>query len=727
MSRFHYRLKNRLMILMIFVCFIAQARVVKMASPAGKISAEFTIESDGTIFYAVNNGDDEFISKSILGVKIEGKDCFEHHILLHVDSTTVDATWQPVLGQESKIRNHYREYIFHLCDLKDKDLHYKVIFRLFDDGIGFRYEFPTQDKLTHFTLEDELTQFVLNKDFMAYWLPGDYEAHSYDYRITRVSQINSHFSGNGASNGNNGSDGNTVQTPLLLKSPSGLYVNIHEAALIDYPGMNLQVDPTALKLKVNLISDAVGNKAYLQTPFATPWRTILASKKATDILGSRLVLNLNKEPEKLDYSWIKPMKAIGLWREMRLGQTTWSYSDNRNVALNANYLPSLKPNGRHGANDTNVEKYVDFAVANGFDGVLIEGWNLGWEDWYGHWKERVFDFVTPYPDFNVKTLSEYAHSANIHLIMHHETAGSVTEYERSLDTALAFMRQFGFPMAQTGYVGQIIPRGEHSLGQWMTNHFSRTADKFMGEKLLWSPSGIGRPTGLSRTYPNLLCEEIVAEKPYSKDDYGAGPVFQTILPFIKSVGGPVSYPSGLLQPVRDESGDWDIHTTLAQQLALFVTLYSPFRLAGDLPENYEHFKDAFRFIKEVPMDWSQTIYLDALPGEYLYVARKEKNGNRWYVGAITGETARTASISLKFLDSGKKYKATIYADASGAHFKTNPTAFKLAEILVDNHSKIPLFLAPGGGAAISLSYASAAEVKRLPKLSEAFLKSWKRK
>lgn len=727
MPHFQCSICYKLVMILIFLDVTAQAKVIKMTSPGGNVSSVFQLESDGEVFYSAAAMGDVFIKKSSLGVVIEGRKWFEANILLHVDSTTVDETWEPVLGEEATIRNHYKEYVFHLCDLVDKDLHYKIIFRLFDDGLGFRYEFPEQHKLTYFVLKDELTEFALSQDCMAFWLPGDYEEHSLDYQTTRISKITGLNKSNGFSNNKTAVSDNLIQTPLLLKSPSGLYINIHEAALIDYPAMNLKVDPVGMKLKVNLTADAVGNKAYLQTPCFSPWRTVIACKKAGDILASRLILNLNTKRKNGDYSWIKPIKSIGVWREMRLGRSTWSYSDKVNVALISNYLPSLGPNGKHGANEVNVKKYLDFAAGNGFNGVLVEGWNLGWEDWYGHWKERVFDFVTPYPDFNIKAISEYAQSRNIHLLMHHETAGSVADYERSLDTALTFMRTYGYPFVQTSYTGRIIPRGEQLGGQWMSSHYHRTADKLMRKKLMWNNSSMGRPTGLSRTYPNILCEGVVTDKPYGRQSYGVNPDLHTILPFTKSVGGPIFFPAGILQPVKDESGDTHLHTTLARQLALFITLYSPFQLAGDLPENYELFKDAFRFIKEVAMDWSRTLYLDAQPGEFLYVARKEKHGDRWFVGAITDQTSRSASLPLKFLDAGTKYKATIYADGAGAHFKTNPTAYKITEVLVDSRTKLPIYLAPGGGTAVSLQYASAAEIKKLPKLSGTFLKSWKRK
>lgn len=708
------------------------SRDIPMSSPKGKIQASFNIHSDGTLYYSVSADNDNFIRESALGIKVADRHWFEANFLIRVDSTAHDTSWEPVWGEEAVIRNHYKEYVFHLCDLIDKDIQFDIIFRLFDDGLGFRYGFPEQKKMTYFVIEDELTEFRLNNDFRAFWIPGDYDTNEFQYSTSKISGIsraknptaNSIFGATAFSD-------HATQTPLMLKSPSGLYVNIHEAALVNYPAMNLEVDVNTYQLKAHLVPDAFGNKAYMQTPCFTPWRTIIASKKATEILASKIILNLNDPAPKGDYSWIRPMKYIGIWWEMHVNRSTWNYSDAVNTKIGVTDWKSLKPNGKHGANNENVKKYIDFAATNGFGGVLIEGWNVGWEDWFGNWKEDVFDFVTPYPDFDVEMLSQYARSKNVGLIMHHETSASASNYERYQDTALAFMKKFGYPAAKTGYVGRIIPRGEHHDGQWMVNHYNRTASNFLKNKLMLNAHEPVRPTGLHRTYPNWLACEAGRGMEFNAWSTGNPPEHETILPFTRLMGGPMDYTPGIFQTEMsyyDKSKKERVHTTLAKQLALYVTLYSPFQMAADLPENYLRFPDAFQFIKDVAVDWSKTVYIDAEPGDYVYVARKEKTGNNWYLGCITDENPRATSIPLSFLDPGKTYKATIYADTKDANYISKPMSYKIASVLVNNKSRLPVYLAPGGGTAVSFEYATKEDTKSLKKIdNKNFIQAWEKK
>ncbi len=721
-----------LFFLLIFSCFELVARNIYMHSPNGKVQAIFNINADGTISYSAYLAEDNFIKESRLGIKIKEDNLFDSNILIRADSSSVDESWIPEWGEEDVIRNNYKQYVFRLCDLKNRDIQYNIIFRVFDDGIGFRYDFPKQSQLGYFTIEDELTEFNLSGDYKAFWIPGDYDTNEFQYSTSKIS---------GISRSKNPTAGNiygafefadhATQTPLMLKSTSGLYINIHEAALVNYPAMNLEVDIDKFKLKAHLVPDAFGNKAYMQTPCVTPWRTIVVSNKATEILSSKIILNLNDPAPEADYSWIKPMKYVGIWWEMHLNKSTWNYADDPNIKLAGTNWSLLKPNGKHGANNDNVKKYIDFASANGFGGVLVEGWNVGWEDWFGKWKEEVFDFVTPYPDFDLRMLNDYAKSKGVGLIMHHETSASATNYERHQDKALALMKEYGYPAAKSGYVGRIIPRGEHHDGQWMVNHYNRTASNFMDNKLMLNAHEPVRPTGLHRTYPNWLACEAGRGMEFNAWSSGNPPEHETILPFTRLMGGPMDYTPGIFQTdlsYYDPNKKETIHTTLAKQLALYVTIYSPLQMAADLIENYERFPDAFQFIKDVPVDWSHSVYLDAEPGDFVYVARKEKNGNNWFMGCITDEASRKANISLSFLDPGKTYKATIYADTKNADYISKPMCYKIASALVTSKSKMPLYLAPGGGAAVSFQYASSADMKALKKIdNKTFLKAWEKK
>jgi len=577
-----------------------------------------------------------------------------------------------------------------------------IVFRVFEDGVGFRYNFPKQDSFKYFIVVNELTQFRLAGDHKTFWIPGDYDSNEYPYTTSKISEID-----NKALVENStdiavwvAPDRYAVQTPLMMKTTDGLYINLHEAALINYPAMQLHVDRDSYTLSSNLVPDAVGNKAYVERPFHTPWRTIIISDKATNILSSKMILNLNEPSKIINPEWIKPMKFVGVWWEMQTGKSTWSYSD---FGDSTDVQGHLIPNGHHGANTANVKKYIDFAAKNCIQGVLVEGWNVGWEDWFGNWKENVFDFVTPYPDFDTKQLTQYAKAKGVSIIMHNETSGSATNYERQMDTAFRFMKKFGYTSVKTGYVGRIIPRGEHHDGQWMVNHYERVAQKAAQYQVMLDSHEPMRPTGLQRTYPNWMASEAARGNEYNAFSIGNAPEHETILPFTRLMGGPMDYTPGIfkIQGYSNVPGR-QVHTTLAKQLALYVTLYSPLQMAADLPENYETHKDAFQFIKEVPVDWDDTKIIEAEPGDYITIARKEKGKSNWFIGAITDENSHTTTIDLQFLDANKKYRATIYKDADNANWKTNPMAYTIQQQTVDQHAKLEIKLAPGGGAAISI-------------------------
>jgi hypothetical protein len=614
-----------------------------------------------------------------------------------------DETWQPVWGETKNIRNHYEELVVHLLKPGSPDRLLDIIFRVFADGVGFRYEFPRQPGLRYFIVSDELTQFRLAGDHKTFWIPGDYDSNEYPYTVSRISEIDNKdlVERSTAIAVRVAPDRYAVQTPLMMKTDEGLYINIHEAALVNYSSMQLHVDGSTRTFISSLVPDAVGNKAYLHAPFHTPWRTIIVDDKAAGILASRMILNLN-EPSKIrDISWIKPMKFVGVWWEMQTGKSTWSYSD---YPDSVNSAGGLIPSGRHGANTANVKHYIDFAHASGIGGVLVEGWNTGWEDWFGNWKENVFDFTTPYPDFDIKEITAYAASKGVSMIMHNETSGSATNYERRMDTAFRFMNRFGYHSVKTGYVGRIIPRGEHHDGQWMVDHYVRVAEKAAFYHVMLDAHEPVRPTGLQRTWPNWMACEAARGNEYNAFSDGNAPSHETILPFTRLMGGPMDYTPGIfrLRGYSDVPGR-QVHTTLAKQLALYVTLYSPLQMAADLPENYAAHEDAFQFIKDVPVDWDDTRILEAEPGEYLTIARKEKGGDDWYVGAITNENKRVATIKLDFLDKGKKYEAILYKDGEDADWKSNPEAYAIQKMTVTGGSgQIVVKLAAGGGAAVSI-------------------------
>lgn len=692
-------------IIAFFICLTSSAQTIK--SPGGNLTLHFSINPEGIPTYQLSYGKQFIVNESALGIEVYDQPSFINNFsVVKVDSSIVDESWNPVWGEVKTIRNNYRELTVTLQQINVNNRMLVLRFRLFDDGLGFRYEFPLQDNLNYFTVINELTQFNLAKDHTAFWIPGDYDSNEYYYNRTRLSGID-------ATLGKNVNEiavktligKNYIQTPLMMKSDDGLYINIFEAALINYPAMHIEVDQSKFILTSHLVPDAVGNKAYLQTPCNTPWRTIIVSNKAVDIPASKIILNLN-EPSKIeDVSWIKPMKYIGIWWEMHIGKSTWNYADVNNVNLSSTDWNTLKPNEKHGATTKNTKRYIDFAAKHGFDGVLVEGWNVGWEDWFGKWKENVFDFITPYPDFNIAGLSKYASDKNVKLIMHHETSASVTNYERRMDEAYALMKKFGYPAVKTGYVGRIIPRGEFHDGQWMVNHYVRVAERLAENKLMLNAHEPVRPTGLSRTYPNWLACEAARGNEFNAWSVGNPPEHETILPFTRLMGGPMDYTPGIFQikmNYYDPNKKEQVHTTLAKQLALYLTMYSPLQMAADLPDNYEKYFDAFQFIKDVAVDWDDSKYLEAEPGDYITVARKAKGKNDWFVGAITDENSRTANINLSFLDNDKKYTATIYADADNAHWEKNPIAYKIYTKQVSAKDILKIKLAEGGGCAVSI-------------------------
>lgn len=667
----------------------------------GNIQLNFWLDDAGRPTYSVTFGEKPVVLESHLGMVLkEDSSLFRDFELTGRESRTADETWQPVWGEKKSIRNHYKELTVHLHQKSAPGAWLDLVFRVFEDGVGFRYRFPKQHALNYFIVTEERTEFNMAGDNKTFWIPGDYDSNEYPYSITKLSEVDNRQMVEQSTDiaVREAPDRYAVQTPLMMKTADGLFVNIHEAALRNYPAMQLHVNKQLLSS--SLVPDALGNKAYLHAPFNTPWRTIIVCDKAAAILDSKLILNLNDPSLAKDPSWIKPTKFVGVWWEMQIGKSGWNYSD---FADSTNKQGQLIPNGKHGANNANVKRYIDFAAKNGIGAVLVEGWNTGWEDWFGKWKENVFDFVTPYPDFNVKELQRYAKSKGVELIMHNETSGSATNYERQLDTAFRFMRNNGYHSVKTGYVGRIIPRGEHHDGQWMVNHYERVAKKALDYQVMVDMHEPMRPTGMHRTYPNWLANEAARGNEFNAFSVGNPPAHETILPFTRLMGGPMDYTPGIfkIQGYSSTPGR-QVHTTLAKQLALYVTLYSPIQMAADLPENYEARMDAFQFIKDVAVDWDDTKILEAEPGDFVSIARKEKNRNNWFIGAITNENKRTAALPLDFLDKGRRYKANIYADAADADWKANPMAYKITTQIVTSETVLSIPLAAGGGCAISL-------------------------
>jgi glucan 1,4-alpha-glucosidase len=692
-------------VLLCTTIFIAKAQVYSISAPSKDIQANITLTSTGSLQYEVVYKGKPVIKPSALGLVFKEGNFNSNFEIKSVDTSTFHEVWQPVLGEVKNITNHYKQIMIHLSEKTVKPKLLDVIFRVFNDGVAFKYSFPPQMHLQHFVVTNELTEFALTNNHKTFWIPGDYDSNEYPYMTTLLSEIDAQKKKTAHSEiaVQVVPDAHVVQTPLMMKTREGIYVNIHEAALVNYPAMMLHVNKSNYTLSSHLVPDAVGNKAYLQTPFATPWRTIVISDKAADILSSKLILNVN-EPSKIkDPAWIKPAKIVGVWWEMHVSKSTWDYGGTQDMGSWEN-LANLKPTGKHGATTENTKRYIDFAAKHGLDGVLVEGWNTGWEDWFGKWKENVFDFVTPYPDYNVKELQRYAASKNVKIFMHHETSGSVTNYERWMDTAYRFMKLNGYDAVKTGYVGKIIPRGEYHDGQWMVNHYNRVAEKTAEYNICVDMHESVRPTGMHRTYPNWVANEAARGNEYNAWSQGNQPEHETILPFTRLMGGPMDFTPGIFQIKLDKYGKKDnfLRSTLAKQLALYVTLYSPLHMAADLPENYEAHLDAFQFIKDVALDWDDTKIIEAEPGDYITIARKAKNTNNWFIGAITDENKRTATISLPFLEANKKYTAIVYKDAAKAHWDTNPMAYTIQKISVTNKTVLKIPLAEGGGCAISI-------------------------
>ena len=618
---------------------------------------------------------------------------------------TVDNSWEPLMGEQKTIINNYTELLVILKQPQHKNRQLKIRFRLFNDGLGFRYEFPKQPNLNYFIIDEEHTEFQLTGNHKIFWIPGDYDTNEYAYTTSKIAEIPKLMEKATAFISAQQPIKNlAIQTPSMMKTDGGLYINIHEAALINYPAMSLNVDAVNFKMSSHLTPDAVGNKGYMQTNTQSPWRTIVVSDKATDVLASKLILNLNEPTKYKDVSWIKPMKYIGVWWEYFVaGKSTWAYGTETNVKLDQDFS-KLTPNEKHGATNKRVSAYIDFASKHGFDAVLVEGWNIGWEDWIGNWKENVFDFVTPYPDFDVERMRDYAASKNVKLMMHHETSGSATNYERRLDRAFQFMEDNNYNAVKTGYVGQIIPRGEHHDGQWMVNHYIHVAERASDYKIMINSHEAVRPTGLHRTYPNWIAQESARGTEFEAMG-GLAPEHTTILPFTRLMGGPMDYTPGIFQTdltYYNTGGNQRVNTTLTKQLAYYVTMYSPLQMAADIPSNYERFPDVFQFIKDVALDWDASYIQEAEPGDYITIARKAKGKNEWFVGGITDENSRTANIDFSYLPKGKKYIATIYADAKNASWDKNPQAYSIKTVKVNSKSTLKQYIAPGGGFAISI-------------------------
>lgn len=680
-----------------------------LTSPDGRLQLSFDLTADGTPTYKMDYNNKPVIATSRLGLELKNqKSLLDGFKMERVSRSSFDETWQPVWGEQSSIRNHYNEMAVCLSQPDDNGHLREMIvrFRLYDDGVGFRYEWPAQDNFTYFTIKEERTEFAMTGDHTAYWIPGDYDTQEYDYTISRLSEVREKmpavkFSYNVSSTVFSDTG---VQTSLQLKTDDGIYLNIHEAACVDYSTMHLNLDEKCMVLTSWLTPDARGDKGYLMAPCHSPWRTVMVTSTATAALDSKLILNLN-EPCKLeDTSWIHPTKYMGVWWEMIVGKSSWAYSNASAVNLDSIDYKTMKPNGIHGANNDNVKRYIDFAAENGFDQLLVEGWNIGWEDWFGHEKDYVFDFVTPNPDFDIAMLNDYAHSKGIKLMMHHETSGSLRNYERHLDAAYSLMNKYGYDAVKSGYVGNMVPRGEYHYGQWANNHYLYCVKEAAKHKIMVNAHEATRPTGLCRTYPNLVGNESARGTEYQQSA-GIMPHHVTILPFTRLQGGPMDYTPGIfcmdVSKLNPENHG-HVNATLCNQLALYVTLYSPLQMAADVPENYMRYADAFRFIKDVAVDWDESRYLAAEPGEYIIAARREKGGQRWFVGGVTNEDARTMTVDFSFLTKGQKYMATIYADAKDADYETNPEKYVISRRVVTAKDKEKIFMARGGGFAISL-------------------------
>ena len=696
----------RKIILLMSVLAMHWAVAQQQTSPDGNVVLSFSLKADGTPTYKMTYKGKPVINESTLGFTLKKDEPLTNHFKVVSDSkSTFKETWKPVWGEEKEILNHYNELLVQLKQDKTNRL-MNIRFRVYNEGVGFRYEFPTQKELTYFVIAEENTQFAMTGDHTAWWIPGDYDTQEYDYNESKLSEIRGLMKQSMTDNVSQFVFSPTgVQTALMMKTKDGLYINLHEAALVDYSLMNLNLDDKNFIFQSWLTPDAKGDKGYLYTPTKTPWRTVMVSDDARNILASRLILNLNDPCALADTSWIKPVKYIGVWWEMITGKSSWAYTDDLpTIKLDEVDYTKVKPNGTHAANNDKVRHYIDFAAKHGFDQVLVEGWNIGWEDWFGHRKDYVFDFVTPYPDFDIKALNDYAHAKGVKLMMHHETSGSTRNYERHMKAAYELMNKYGYNSVKSGYVGDILPIGEHHYSQSTINHYLYAIKEAAKHKIMLNAHEAVRPTGLCRTYPNLIGNESARGTEYEAFG-GNKPFHTTILPFTRLQGGPMDYTPGIFETeVKNvnPNNTSQVRSTLAKQLALYVTMYSPLQMAADLPENYERFADAFQFIKDVPVDWQESVYLEAEPGRYITVARKDKHSDNWYIGNTSNENGHTSELLLNFLDKNKKYEATIYADAKNADWQTNPKAYTITKQKVNAKTKLKLTAAKGGGYAISI-------------------------
>jgi hypothetical protein len=692
------------LLLCAFLCAVS-TDAQTLRSPNGSLVMDFSLTRTGEPTYRLSFKGKPVIKESKLGLVLKDAPALRAGFTKVTEGRqSRDETWEPVWGEVRVIRDRHNE--MSLVLRQASTARFMIVrFRLFDDGLAFRYELPDQPGLQSFVLDDELTEFNLTADHRAFWMPGDYDTNEYSYNTTRLSGVVvGKARNNGEINFSRQFYENAVQTPLALKTDDGLYISIHEAALKDYPAYYLVVNRVTFRLTSHLARNSQGSAAFLNTPAQTPWRTFIVSDKAVDLVASKTILNLNEPHSLTDTAWIRPRKFVGVWWEMHVGRSSWEYGATANVKLGETDWSSLRPTLTHGANTENVKRYIDFAAKHGIEGVLVEGWNVGWEDWYGKWKENVFDFVTPYPDFDLEELKRHAAASGVKLIMHHETSASATNYERRLGEAFAFMKKHGYDTVKTGYVGRIIPRGETHDGQWMVNHYNWVAERAAESRIMLNVHEAVRPTGLHRTYPNWLSSESARGNEFNAWSVGNLPEHETILPFTRLMGGPMDYTPGIFQldlGVYREGKKERVRTTLAKQLALFVTIYSPMQMAADLPENYERSLDAFQFIKDVPVDWDDTVVVNAEPGDFVTVARRAKGRDEWYLGSITDENGRQWNIPLTFLTPGREYIATVYRDADDAHWEKNPAKYVIERLTVNSSMSLPLALAPGGGAAVS--------------------------
>lgn len=695
---------RKLFFSILFVSVVGMTWGQNLKSPNKELALSFQLTSEGVPQYEMQYLNKTIILPSHLGLYFKDQtDLAKNFEVIGFQNKQVNESWQPVLGQYKNIQNHYEEMRVELMQKPTQRILH-LVFRLYNEGMAFRYEVPKQKNLNYVVISEEHTSFQLTQDYKAFWIPGDYDSQEYVYQETNLSEIDVNKLDLDNGIGMKGPmQKHRIQSPVMMKGSNGLYLNVFEAAVINYPIMHLDVDVKNFKLTSHLVPNAVGDKAYLQAPFQTPWRTVFVSNDARKIVASQMILNLN-EPSKIkNTNWIKPMKYVGIWWEMHVGTATWDYAGSQNAQNSTS--DALVPTGKHGATTANTKKYIDFAAQHGFDGVLVEGWNVGWEDWFGNWKEEVFDFVTPYPDFDIKEVTKYAQEKGVQMIMHHETSGSVANYERRLDRAFQFMKDHQYHAVKTGYVGKIIPRGEWHDGQTMVNHFNHVLSRAAEYEIMINSHESVRPTGVQRTYPNFIASEAARGNEFNAWSVGNPPAHETILPFTRLMGGPMDYTPGIFEvqlSFYDKTKKEQVHTTLAKQLALYVTIYSPLQMAADLPENYERYLDAFQFIKDVALDWDDSVVLEAEPGDYITIARKAKGKKDWFLGAITDENPRETTLNLSFLSDGKKYQAIIYEDAKDAHWQKNPKAYNIRKVNVTNQSKLKLKLAAGGGSAIHL-------------------------